>query len=147
MFHDQLALIYQRYEVLSSHAELIPLSTSTGMFYGLDFSVLPADLASLSLDTLVELGRTDLVRAASSVTAYSPLSDMYIARASYEPGMLGLKKRDDSLGATFGTNPLNNGYFQAWAVGSYGVDPSACTFQIRIRYRVKVTQDLDPASS
>jgi hypothetical protein len=147
MFHDQLALIYQRYEVLSSRAELIPLTATADFFYGIDFSVLPTDLASLSLDALVETGRVDLVRSAMNVLNYSPISKLYVARASYTPKMLGLRSGDDALGATFGTNPLQNGYFQAWAVGSYGKDPGAVSLQVKITYTVKVSQDLDPAQS
>ena len=148
---DQLAALYQRYEVLKSKirvqfttGQLADTSTTVALgpwHVGVVCSgqATPAGTGTDPGYTLAESPRAD----------HGALCEAMVktCKTYWDRSLNGVVKHDDSLTAAVSANPASEGYYILWAFNEGNVASTSVLAHVRIEYEVRFTRPVQVAVS
>ena len=148
---DQLAALYQRYEVLKSK---IRVQFTTGQLQDTSTTVAlgpwhvgvvcsgqatPAGTGTDPGYTLAESPRSDHGALCESMVK--------TCKTYWDRSLNGVVKHDDALTAAVGANPGSEGYYILWAFNEGNVAATSVLAHVRIEYEVRFTRPVQVAVS
>lgn len=134
MGFDQLAVLYNHYEVISAKITFTVIPNNNNCYMGVTID----DNATGSTDLvqMMEQRGTKWRIMPQSSSRVQSITQYYSQKKTFGKAMRG----DDSLRSLVTTNPTEGQYFLCWCAGVNGADPAAFNCIVRIEYLAKFTE-------
>jgi hypothetical protein len=145
--HDQIAVFFERYQVISVDYQIVFWNSSEINFQRVGIRAVDTSATDPDPDVLIENGNVQWTlltplsgsQATATFTGSVALNEVHgITKAQY--------LANDDYGATFGSNPSERAFMQLFADG-LGTDTAACGVAVKLTYHTRCMGSINVALS